>query len=72
MPDREIRERIEEKTKTNTRPAVELRQISFGPVFSKEDLDEIMPEIAKWKLSYECCPMISFPGKKGYRGRINV
>lgn len=56
----------------NTRPAAELRQISFGPVFSMEDLDEIMPEIAKWKLSYECCPMISFSGKKGYQGRISV
>lgn len=56
----------------NTRPAVELRQISAGPVFSKEDLDEIMPEIAKWKLSYECSPMISFPDKKGYRGRISI
>jgi len=56
----------------NTRPAAELRQISFGPVFSMEDMDEIMPEIAKWKLSYECCPMISFSGKKGYQGRISV
>jgi hypothetical protein len=56
----------------NTRPAAEGKQLTFGPAFSKEDLDEIMPEIAKWKLSYECCPMISFPGKKGYRGRINV
>lgn len=55
----------------NTRHAVELRQISAGPVFCKEDLDEIMPEIAKWKLSYDCCPMISFPGKKGYRGQIS-
>ena len=54
----------------NTRPAVEIKQISSGPVFSKEDLDEIMPEIAKWKLNYDCCPVISFPGKKGYRGCI--
>lgn len=53
------------------RPAVEIKQISSGPVFSKEDMDEIMPEIAKWKLSYECCPMISFSDRKGYRGRIS-
>ena len=55
----------------NTRPAAEGKQLTFGPAFSKEDLDEIMPEITKWKLSYECCPMISFSGKKGYKGRIN-
>lgn len=55
----------------NTRPAAEIKQISSGPVFSKEDLDEIMPEIAKWKLNYECYPIISFLGKKGYRGRIS-
>lgn len=54
----------------NSRSAVELKQISSGPVFTKEDLDEIMPEIAKWKLSYECSPMISFYGKKGFRGRV--
>lgn len=54
----------------NSRPSVEIKQISSGPVFSKEDLDEIMPEIAKWKLSYECYPTISFSGKKGYRGQI--
>lgn len=56
----------------NTRPAVELKQISSGPVFNKEDLDEIMPEIAKWKLKCECYPMISFFGKNGYRGRIKL
>lgn len=55
----------------NTRPAVELKQISSGPVFSKEDLDEIMPEIAKWRLKYECCPIIQFSGRKGCRGRIS-
>lgn len=54
----------------NTKPAVEIKQISSGPVFSKEDLDEIMPEIAKWKLSYSCNPMIVFPQRKGYKGRV--
>ena len=37
----------------------------------QEDLDEIMPEVAKWKLVYDCSPIITFPGKKGYRGRIS-
>jgi len=55
----------------NSRPAVEIKQISSGPVFSKEDLDEIMPEIAKWKLSYDCRPLISFPGKQGHLGHIS-
>lgn len=54
----------------NTRPAVEIKQISSGPVFSKEDLDEIMPEIAKWKLDYRSDPMIAFTERKGYKGRI--
>ena len=54
----------------NSRPAAEIKQISSGPVFSKEDLDEIMPEIVKWKLSFECSPVVSFLGKKGYRGHI--
>ena len=56
----------------NNRPAVESKQLTVGPLFSKEDLDEIMPEIAKWKLNYDCCPTISFPGKKGYKGRISI
>lgn len=55
----------------NTRPAVEIKQISSGPVFSKEDMDEVMPEIVKWKLSYESSPKISFFGKKGFRGRVD-
>ena len=55
----------------NTRPSPEGRQTTAGPAFSKEDLDEIMPEIAKWKLSYKCSPMIAFSGRKGYRGQIN-
>ena len=54
----------------NTRPAAEIKQISSGPVFSKEDMDEIMPEIAKWKLGYLCCPMVVFPGRKEFKGRI--
>lgn len=56
----------------NTRPSPYGWQTIYGPLFSREEMDEIMPEIAKWKLSYECCPMISFPGKKGYRGRISI
>lgn len=54
----------------NTRPAVEIKQISSGPVFSKEDLDEIMPEIAKWKLDFRSDPMIAFTERKRYKGRI--
>ena len=54
----------------NSRPAVEIKQISSGPVFSKEDLDEIMPEIAKWKVSYNCNPIVTFPKKKGFNGPI--
>ncbi len=56
----------------NNRPAPVGKQITLGPAFSKEDLDEIMPEIAKWKLNYKCCPMISFSGRKGYQGRISL
>lgn len=54
----------------NTRPAVEIKQISSGPVLCKEDMDEIMPEIAKWRLGYTCYPMISFPSRKKHLGRI--
>ena len=55
----------------NTRPSPYGWQTIYGPLFSREEMDEIMPEIAKWKLSYECCPMISFPDKKGHRGHIS-
>ena len=55
----------------NTRPSPYGWQTLVGPLFSQEDLDEIMPEIAKWKLVYDCSPIITFPGKKGYRGRIS-
>lgn len=55
----------------NTCPSPYGWQTVYGPLLSQEDLDEIMPEIAKWKLRYDCSPMISFSGKKGYRGRIS-
>lgn len=54
----------------NTMPAVVAKQMSSGPVFCKEDLDEIMPKIAQWSLGYNCFPTICFPNRKEYRGRI--
>ena len=54
----------------NTRPCVELKQISSGPVFSKEDLDEIMPEIAKYKVGVKSMPIVYFKNNPGHFGRI--
>lgn len=50
----------------NHRSAVDPSQIASGPAFSKEDLDEIMPMLAKYKAWYKAVPMIKIPGGKGY------
>lgn len=33
----------------NTQPAIEVTQLAHGPLFSREELDEIMPEVMKYK-----------------------
>jgi len=50
----------------NPRPGVGLQQ-AVGPMFSKEDLDELMERISK--VNVDCVPLgiVSYPDKPGYR-----
>lgn len=50
----------------NIRPGVGLQQ-GVGPMFSKEDLDEIMPNIMKFKSGFEIKPFVDFPNKKDFK-----
>lgn len=50
----------------NFRPGLTTSQQANGPLFSKEDLDEIMNHIAKRKLSVELSYSLSFKDKKDF------
>lgn len=55
----------------NSQPSVCGTQLASGPAFSKEDLDEIMPHIAKWKINSVHYPTVSFSNGRGRMKRIN-
>lgn len=50
----------------NIRPGVGIQQ-AVGPMFSKEDLEEIMPEIKKFNSGFELLPYVDYPQKKGFK-----
>lgn len=50
----------------NFRPGLTTAQLANGPLFSEEDLDEIMNHIAKRKLSLKTTSMLSFDDKKDF------
>lgn len=54
----------------NRMSSVDPIQIAKGPAFSKEDLDELMPYIAKWKVSCKAEPRIRFRGKKNSSAKV--
>ena len=54
----------------NLYPAIYGTQIATGPAFSKEDLEEIMPMIANWKVDFKAYPKIKFENIKGHGGEI--
>ena len=54
----------------NLYPAVYGTQIATGPAFSREDLDELMPLLAKWRVGSRAYPRILFDNKMGHGGQI--
>lgn len=50
----------------NFRQSYELPQECVGPLFSKEDLEEIMGHISKAKLTFKTGVMVSYDEKPGY------
>ena len=54
----------------NHRAAVTLSQMTTGPAFSREDLDELMPLICQWKAGCKAIPTIAFADERGKGARI--
>ncbi|MBO4822409.1 MAG: hypothetical protein J5548_13215 [Prevotella sp.] len=54
----------------NQSPAVNGFQMTVGPAFSKEDLDELLPLIKQRKVSCQAFPTITFADKRGKSARI--
>ena len=54
----------------NNYASTDVSQITTGPAFSKEDLDELMPLVATRKPSYNCFPTVAFGDERGHGGRL--
>lgn len=54
----------------NHRAAVEIAQIANGPAFTKEDLEELMPLVAKWKVDCKAKPLIRFDDERSFNAVI--
>lgn len=55
----------------NTQPSIEGVQLTQGPVWTKKELDDLMPEIIKWKSVSRCNISVIYPNKEGY-GTENI
>lgn len=50
----------------NFRQSYELPQECLGPLFPKEDIEDIMKHVSKAKLSFKTGVMVSYDEKPGY------
>lgn len=50
----------------NIRPGVGLQQ-AVGPMFTQEELDDIMSKVSKMKAQFESYPSVTFPDKLGFK-----
>lgn len=50
----------------NISPSIEIPQISHGPIWTRDELDEIMKRVSKYRLDFRFSTKVIWPDKKNY------